>query len=356
MKIDRDNTIRISSRLPTSNALKNLKSGAKITGRIIERVGDREAVLDMGGVRIRAEFLRGVPLNERIPLIFKGTDGGTLIFTIAGERSSKLDDIFAYSVFDRNALGTSEIMAIRKYIQEGPGGIFALNRFILRLRAGVQLGEGLFAELFSKLLAAGVSKDDLLFLSYLVLASRGMNSSAIEILSVITGGESAQQLIKQFRDEKTLKDYSEKLSEKLKALLKTENGTELFKELLSVLMDREDSPYREFQMPFWDEDRFKSITGIVAPGGMALTLELSQLGVLDIVIREHGSSLHINLFCEREEALHELERTVDELRTKLKGIHKGTVSIDFFLMADTMKKIIEINSSLLSNSILDFRV
>ncbi|GEM_PF-1823196 len=355
MKIDRENTIRISGRIPSSSALKNLKMGAKIAGRIIERVGDREAVLDMGGVRIRAEFLRGVPSNKRIPLIFRGRDGGTLIFQIAGERSSKLDEIFAYSLFERNTLGTGEIMAIRKYIQEGPGGIFALNRFILRLRAGVQLREGLFAEVLNKLLTAGVSKDDLLFLSYLLLASRGLKSSVIEILSVLAGGESAIQLIRRFRDEKTLRDYSEKFSEKLKALLKTEQGVELFKDLLSVFMSREDSPYREFQMPFWNEDRFESITGIVTPGGMVLTLELSQLGVLDIIIREHGSSLHINLFCEREETLHELEHTVDELRTKLKSVHKGAVNIGFFLTGDAMKKIIEINSSLLSNSILDFK-
>ena len=113
MKIDRTNTIRITGRT-SSHPFRNLKKGGELTGRIIERIGNREAIVDIGGSRLRAEFLNGVPTGDKIPLIFEKRDYSTFIFRIGkGDGgSSMLSKIFDFSILELDDIGRNELLNI----------------------------------------------------------------------------------------------------------------------------------------------------------------------------------------------------------------------------------------------------
>ena len=355
MKIDRSNTIRITGRELKLPAL-NLKRGVRISARILERIGDREAILDVAGNRLRAEFLSGIPSRSRISLIFEGRDSSTLLFRIARDHDASSLRLFDFSIFELDTLGRNELLAIRRYFKNGIEGIFNLNSSILRALAGKGERGRSLTDLLNRLLKMGMHKDDLIFLSYIFLGNRGIIDILISLLLFM--GLEGDALYKRFRryGQDDLNADMEKLSERIESLLTDEEGIELFRELLFYVASGEDSgrDFSQFEIPYFDSDGFKSVACIHTREGLVLSLELSGLGKLDILIKSLDSDLRISMFCENEEALVELKSSVDDLKARLADVKKA-VTVDFYLSRDVMKKIIEINSPLVMNSIFDVR-
>lgn len=361
MKIDRSNTIRITGRELKLPALRNLKRGVRISARILERIGDKEAILDVAGNRLRAEFLSGIPSKNRISLIFEGRDSSTLIFRTVRDHAdvSSLRGLLDFSIFELDAIGKNELLAIRRYFKNGIEGIFNLNSSILRALTGKSIGEHSLTELMNKLLKMGMQKDDLIFLSYIFLNSRGININMLISLLLFMGleGDALYRKFKRYSKQGDLIADIEKLSERIEALLMDEEGIELFRELLYYIANGEDRGYGDFskfEVPYFDSDSFKFLECIYTRDGLVLSLELSNLGKLDILIKSFDSGLKISMFCEDEEALMELESSVDDLKTRLADLNK-VVTVDFYISRDVIKKIIEINSPLVMNSIFDMR-
>lgn len=356
MKINRSNTIRITGRELKLPAL-NLKRGVRISARILERIGDREAILDVAGNRLRAEFLSGIPSRSRISLIFEGRDSSTLLFRIARDHDASSLRLLDFSIFELDTLGRNELLAIRRYFKNGIEGIFNLNSSIFRALTGKGERGRSLTDLLNKLLKMGMHKDDLIFLSYIFLGNRGIIDILISLLLFM--GLERDALYKRFRryGQDDLNADMEKLSERIESLLTDEEGIELFRELLFYVASGEDRGSRgfsQFEIPYFDSDGFKSVACIQTREGLVLSLELSGLGKLDILIKSLDSDLRISMFCEDEEALVELKSSVDDLKARLADVKKA-VTVDFYLSRDVMKKIIEINSPLVMNSIFDVR-
>lgn len=356
MKIDRSNTIRITGRELKLPAL-NLKKGVRISARILERIGDKEAVLDVAGNRLRAEFLSGIPSRNRITLIFEGRDSSTLLFRMARDHDvSSLRGLFDFSIFDLDALGKNELLAIRRYLKNGIEGIFNLNSSLFRALTGKGLRERSLTDLLNKLLKMGMHKDDLIFLTYIFLGNRGIIDILISLLLFMgLEGDALYKRFKRYSRQGDLIADMEKLSERIEALT-DEEGIDLLRELLYYVVSGEDpgKDFSQFEIPYFDSDGFKSIACIYTREGLVLSLELSGLGKLDILIKSLASDLKISIFCEDEEALVELRSSVDDLKARLADV-KEVVTVDFYISRDVIKKIIEINSPLVMNSIFDVR-
>lgn len=356
MKIDRSNTIRITGRELKLPAL-NLKKGVRISARILERIGDKEAVLDVAGNRLRAEFLSGIPSRNRITLIFEGRDSSTLLFRMARDHDvSSLRGLFDFSIFDLDALGKNELLAIRRYLKNGIEGIFNLNSSLFRALTGKGLRERSLTDLLNKLLKMGMHKDDLIFLTYIFLGNRGIIDILISLLLFMgLEGDALYKRFKRYSRQGDLIADMEKLSERIEALT-DEEGIDLLRELLYYVVSGEDpgKDFSQFEIPYFDSDGFKSIACIYTREGLVLSLELSGLGKLDILIKSLASDLKISIFCEDEEALVELRSSVDDLKARLADVKK-VVTVDFYISRDVIKKIIEINSPLVMNSIFDVR-
>lgn len=356
MKIDRSNTIRITGRELKLPAL-NLKRGVRISARILERIGDKEAVLDVAGNRLRAEFLSGIPSRNRITLIFEGRDSSTLLFRMARDHDvSSLRGLFDFSIFDLDTLGKNELLAIRRYLKNGIEGIFNLNSSLFRALTGKGLRERSLTDLLNKLLKMGMPKDDLIFLTYIFLGNRGIIDILISLLLFMgLEGDALYKRFKRYSRQGDLIADMEKLSERIEALT-DEEGIDLFRELLYYVVSGEDpgKDFSQFEIPYFDSDGFKSIECIYTREGLVLSLELSGLGKLDILIKSLASDLKISIFCEDEEALVELRSSVDDLKARLADVKK-VVTVDFYISRDVIKKIIEINSPMVMNSIFDVR-
>ena len=78
MRISRDNIIRITGKITTSGLFKNLKVGNEISGKIIQRLGGNFAIMDIGGRKIRADFLNGVPSQDNINLVVEEKKGSLI--------------------------------------------------------------------------------------------------------------------------------------------------------------------------------------------------------------------------------------------------------------------------------------
>ncbi len=363
MKIDRSNTIRITGRELKLPALKNLKRGARITARIMERIGNKEAILDIAGNRLRAEFLSGIPSKNRFSLIFEGRDSSTLVFRTARDLGdlSSLRGLLDFSIFQLGDVGKNELIAIRRYLKDGLQGIFDLNRYIFEALLGKSFKKHSLTDFLNKLLKMGIQKEDLVFLSYIFLSSKGINLEILISLLRYMGIEE-DTIYKRFkrysRQSDALITDIEKLSESIESLLIDEEGIELLRELLYYISQGENGGYRDFsifEMPYFDSDSFKDLECIYTHDGLALSLELSNLGKLDILIKFSDSDLKVSMFCEDEEILAELKSNIDDLKSSLANLSK-VVIVDLYISREVVKKIIEINSSLVMNSIFDMRV
>jgi hypothetical protein len=362
MKIDRSNTIRITGRELKLPALKNLKRGARITARILEKIGNKEAILDIGGNRLRAEFLSGIPPKSRFSLIFEGRDSSTLIFRTARDLGdlSSLRGLLDFSIFELGDVGKNELIAIRRYLKDGIQGIFDLNRCIFKALLGKSFKEHSLTDLLNKLLKMGIQKENLIFLSYIILGNKGLNLDILISLLRFMGieGDVIYKRFKRYsRQSDALMADIEKLSERIESLLSDEDGTELFRQLFYYISQGEDGGYRDcsgFEIPYFDSDSFRELECIYTHDGLALSLELSNLGKLDILIKFSDSDLKVSMFCGDEEVLAELKSNVDDLKSRLANLGK-VVIVDFYITGEMVKKIIEINSSLVMNSIFDMR-
>ena len=86
------------------------------------------------------------------------------------------------------------------------------------------------------------------------------------------------------------------------------------------------------------------------------SLDLSYLGNLEIIIKNNKAGINISIFCENDTGIKELKSDIDVLQSRVKKLINKEVYIFFYNSESVREKIIEINSSLTINNVLDVRV
>jgi len=133
MRIEPTITIRITGRAGTGELFAGMRKGTELTARIVERVRGHEAVLEIAGKRIHAEFLKGIPAGAMITLKLEDVKNNSFFFKQVDEGGTEafVKQIMEATIFDADAVRKNILFGIGTALSRNPAGIFELNALLL---------------------------------------------------------------------------------------------------------------------------------------------------------------------------------------------------------------------------------
>lgn len=358
VRIERGDTIRIAPEKARQGTFGRLQTGDIVPGRIIERTGPRQALIDIGGGRVTAEFTGGVPREGRVMLMLSGRDGPTLLFSrIRKDDPRFYRDLFRMTAFDPARIGRRELTGILAGLRRGASGLFDLSSVIARALAGKRAADMPRGGLSHALSALGVGDAERPALSFLLASVRSRHLPLGVALFTALGGDRNAKLIDSLVSAETAEGASALLKPIEDALAKDEDAPRRFAELARGILpgagDEGDVIEGEFA---FDENGPRSLRYVAGGAGCALSFELSRLGRLEVLVREHGDAIRCVIVCENDDARAELAGRAGELVGTLSGSRKGEPVVDIYKRSDIAEKIIEIYASFTIHSVFDARV
>ncbi len=85
MKIERTQTLKIATSAAVKSALGAIPKGGRVEARVVERLPGNQAVIELAGKRITAEFLKGTPKGELLELVLESRRGSSFVFRLSGK-------------------------------------------------------------------------------------------------------------------------------------------------------------------------------------------------------------------------------------------------------------------------------
>jgi hypothetical protein len=354
MKIE-NNQIRISGQITAPDMLKNLKEGSRLAVRISERLGERHAVLDIGGRKIYAEFLNGVPKSGSLFLTLEKEVKGTLFFNIAeGTREDLIGELSKSTIFTLNDLNKS-INELRLYLRESIYSIFSLNKTLIKFTGFAEEEEKKLEKiinLLNKMLLRGADQKDLLLISAIV--NQGKNPFAhifFIIISRLLPGY--RQIFDRSEIEKKIEKFFDFLNKSFTE--SSENDKiETVKTILDLCFNKSGKDnLLHGKLIFFDDNKFKLCKYISNGNSIVLSLDLSCLGGLEILIKEEKPFRSVSFFCEKERTIEALKSEIKVLESAINSEEKKKTYISFFDGKKSIEKIIEIISAIDLNYLFD---
>lgn len=345
MQIDRFTTLKVSGRVAVSARLGDIPPGGRVEARIAGRIDARHAIIELRGKHVRAEFPNGVPAGDHLVLELVKKQKGSFLFKLADNSgAAQLFSAARQHVLSGEAMlssiPASFILAMRT---GGLRGVFDLNRLLLGFPDTAPADEKLTGALNS-LLKKGVSPQAVRFFSYLFSQNDGINSSFLNFVAVLMGRSGRKDVGFQalFTDEQCARDEIDGAMNALKALIgEGEAGEELLAEI-ARRAGREAAPYG--MMPVLDDDRFKPLRYCMHENSIVCSLELSQLGVVDILARESREAVFLAVYCRDVEGVEEMKRNMHGLYNKIKNIVEKNLSLVIYNWDDVLKTMSDVFS------------
>lgn len=368
MRIGLSDTIKITGRITRLNFLRRLKKGAEIPARIVKRHNSRIAILEIAGNRLRADFLKGVPGNNRLTLRLEDNSNNSYTFKLIDSISKNdlLSKIFEITVFKVEDIDKNNILYINRFLNRysgrNPTGIFELNNLLLsQVRKEKKKGEGI-THLLNRLLKRGMSKENLLNLA-VILSGIRINSDIISPFLLIFGFD---QNYFEKRGVGKQKRFEEKIEEALSEINKIINAKKK-DDIVSALIDLivkgngESDKTICGELAFFDNEEFRPINYMRNESSFLFSLELSNLGTIDILAKKISENISISIFSDNNDVLEALGESLDLLSLRLKnaglsGYENSQISINLYNRRDILEKLIEINSNYFNISEFDIKV
>lgn len=354
MKIER-NQIRISGPAQSLDALRNLKEGSRLAVKITERLGQRQAVLDIGGSRVNAEFIQGVPKSGNLFLILDNKTGGTLYFRIADGyiEDDLMVELSKSTIINRNDLNKS-IYKLRLFLKEGMYSIFMLNKTLLKYNDNFDKNKNVekLLSLLNKLLSQGADYKNLVLVA--VLLNHGKNRAADFLYLILSRiFPDYKEIFKKDNITKRIADFIDLLNKSIFENDK-DDKLEVIRSLLELtISDSKDDNRRYGEILFFDEHEFKLCRYILNENNIVLSLDLSYLGSIDIVIKHDKSFCSVVFYCENDDSIAVLKSESKLLESALDFDGKTKIHIGFLNNKKAVKKIIEIISNIELNNLID---
>jgi hypothetical protein len=357
MKIE-NNQIRISGRTPAMDLIKDLKEGSRLAVRITGRSGDRHAVLDIGGRRVNAEFLHGVPKSGSLFLVLDRVAKGTLFFSIA-EGSSKeglIGELNKFTIFTLTDLSKS-INELRLYLKEGIYSIFSLNKALIKFTGFIEEEKKFekIVNLLNKMLSRGADYKDLILIAALI--NHGKNPASYlfyVILSRMFPGY--KQIFEKNDINKKIENFLDFLNKSFTESDK-DDKIDTIKTILDLCFNKsEKNNLLHGTLIFFEEKKFKLCRYILNENNIILSLDLSYIGNIDILIKQEKSFYFISFFCEKNESIPVLKSDIKLLESVLNSDKMIKTHFVFFNNKKSIEKIIEIISAIDLNYLFDAKV
>jgi len=273
-----------------SDAVKKLKIGESVAARIIRSDGN-EALLDIKGNRLRAEFLNGVPDRKVVDLVLTEKTAFNVVFRLAGKYSGENVPalLSMMTLLTENEAKNISMHGLVKFITGGRPDLFEINLFLLGIRKDEKKGGGQ-ADLFSMLRQRGVPFTSLVYMNYLV----SMNTPFMVI----------QYLLQNLIDKRKITHHHESAEEPADDILEIlrDESDDVIKGVIDLFSggDNEKGLYREALIPV--DDDFIKCEYIYYMNRFFCSIELSAIGRLDIIVKDYGEILNIVLLPEKDAA------------------------------------------------------
>ena len=351
MKVHASNSIRISGRAGTVDFLRKLSPGATVAVKVTERLGPQTAILDIQGRRIRAEFLRGVPGNNRLMLKLEDASNSTYTFKIISstDRQDFLSRLLEYSVLTIKDVLRDNIMDIGSFVQKGPDTIFSLHAYLLDVTDWKRRHDSLM-KLFTRFYSLGASVEVLRDLS-LMIAGNGTGGALLCYILEIFSGYNKQ------KRHLLGKEGLEQAIHELETLIEKSGDDDrvfLLQSLWDVFKDANEGS-KFIMVPIKDDDEFHICAALAGENSIIFRVELSQLGTVHLLARQEKNMIDVMICVQNEKSLEKFKNSLEDLKDTLYNAGLK-VALKVYNSNFIIDKIVEINSYYSLNSVLDIKV
>lgn len=362
MKIDTQRFVTLLGGKKTSDVLKNTRIGAEITARVVERSGKNRALLEVAGKKFFAEFPAGAPSSGSLSLVLEGRKGDVLYFRLSAPDTARTlhEKISGYTVFTGEQIAGLNLGGVS---MKNIHGIFSLNLELLAMRGGLYgLRESILGDVLKKMRHSSMKKEHIMFFSYIFTFSAGINPGyAMAIMSAL-GETDWHDFFRILRDAEKHSLGRECIDDVLHAMDEfvfedEDDAADRIRLLYAALMDYAGSAGGEFRMleiPC-GSDGGEAVRIIAQKDAHVLSLRLSNLGLIDILIKDFPSLLNISIFCENEPARQALYGRIRELGKSVNDMTGKKCNINVLINAHAAENIIEIISFLKLHSEIDIK-
>jgi hypothetical protein len=320
VKFNPNDILKIQNRASISRLLAEIKSESEVKARIVKRYSPREAILEIRGRRIKTEFTSTLPEKSEVTLKLINRDSGTYLFklvdpAIKSEIISILENI---SFLDQDELGSLNLSVLKKFFDRDLKDLGTLNLLLIERKDLIKL-----------------SHETLSFLRY--LKSSGLNSPALNMLSLISANsrQEIQLLVillsftgslgninqRYFREKEI--DTSRLISDIFEMIddsVDERDKNEILRKLIDLLSEKDNlrGEFTAGELFFFDEDAEKKINYLSSKKSWLFSLNLSNIGIIDIFAREISGTFEITLFAENDAIINLLKSSHNRLESILK--------------------------------------
>jgi hypothetical protein len=348
MKINSPGTISISLRALERQIFRELQPGARISARVLERYGRHEALLDIGGTRMRAHFQGGVPGSGFLVLIMRGKSGDTLLFNIqsATSRTGFTEKLQSFFIFPLKNISPEASAAINRYLGSDPKSIFDLN-MILAGQSRELRGEGLTAIFRS--LSEKKDNPPWLFRLSLYLAGFSLGEELAHSLAALNRDEKKEGRKEQERKKhgKISEDEINTIAKEVDSMTDGQEKELLVRGIIEVLAEYS-GPSGCIELPLADGDGYVPLKCLFSENSWIFQAEISKIGRIDIIARDTGPGFSIDIHAEDSPALEELKRAETDPEMLSGG---GTIRVHD--LKKSIDKLVAINDYFVLNSRFD---
>ena len=355
MKVAPTNTIKISGKSRSLQFLKNIPKGSEIYARIIERPGNKKAILEINGNRINAEFIKGVPGRNLLTIKLENNENDLFIFKLvdAHNKDEFINKLLDFTIFNSTDIKNNLIYYINNYLNNNNTiGIYELNLFLLNLTSKSKKNKSLTL-LLNRLLGKGINSNTLINIAY-ILSGTQINPQLLFQCLLFLRKESKHSDDFIFKNSSRLIKKVDDLITSLNDLQDDNLKKEIIDQLINLLSINHEKDIINSEISYYENDKFKAIRVIGQKNSIIISLELSEIGIVDILFRITDDELNISFFVNND-VFDFINKTKKELYSKLNKIIPK-ININIYNRSDILNKLIEINSYYIINSELDIKV
>jgi len=357
MRIEPSITIRIAGRAGTAELFAGIRKGSELTARIVERVRGHEAILDIGGRRIHAEFLKGIPTDNVITLKLEDVKNSSFIFKLVNEDGTEamVKQIMEATIFDSDAIRKYILFGVGAALSRNPAGIFELNALLLgQFQREGKRDDGL-TRLLNHLLRLGVGRQAVSDLSFL-LSGIAFNAKSLRWLMLMPG--LAKDRLRKWASANNadIADMVNSILGEIDAIQNAEEKESVVRQIAAFLKDPGARPeeYASGEFASYGEEELYSVRYAGKENSWLFSVDFSALGRIEILAKKTEGGNFISILCDRNDALDALKNDFGQLQRELVSIDRN-IHINFFNTRQVINKIVEIYSYYSLHSVLDIR-
>lgn len=357
MRIESSITIRIAGRTEAAEFFAGIRKGSELTARIVDRVRSHEAVLEIAGKRIHAEFVKGVPSNTILTLKLEDVKNNSFFFKLVDEKGTDafVKQIMDATIFDGDTIRKNILFGIGSSLSRNPAGIFELNALLLGLIQKEDRRENGLTRLLNHLLRMGVSKHAVSDLSFL-LSGISIGAKSLRWLMLVPGFDK-ERLRKwaSLNNAETANLINSILGE-IDAIQNAEEKESLIRQIVTFLNNRgaQTGEFASGEFATYGEEGLHPVRYAGRDNSWIFSVDFSALGLIEILAKKTEGGNLISIFCDRNDTRDALKKDYEQLQRKLALIDRN-IHINFFNTRQVINKIVEINSYYSLHSVLDIK-